>query len=509
MKARAIDPFTGDLFGPAVGAPARPARTRSQASPVTAAGAPAAGAPRVAPSPPLAAGPVPVPPAPPLPQTPRAAVLWYAVVFAGLEPAHSAPRLAQLARIALRFTPLVSLEPPNALLLELKGSIRLFGSLARLRVALDAAWRELELEAHGALAPSTLAALWLARSGSQAGIETVPALAAALAPLPLTVTAWEPETLTTLRAMGIQHLGDLLRLPRSGLARRFGAALLRELDVALARAPAPRRRFVPRERFCERRDFESEVETVTGLLEFVVPLIERCARFLCLRQAGVRALELRLRHRERAPSRLRFGLASATSARERLLDTVMHTLSRSELAAPVRSVELRSAALEPLAAASLDVFRISRTGRGRDTAPQLIERLRARLGERSVYGIRTCAEHRPERAWTRTAALEADRPARLAPTRSERSDEPFPRGSRAARPLWLLAEPRALGAQEPPRSERGPLSLEEGPERIESGWWDGMDVERDYYCAREPGGARLWVFKALDSGGWFLHGVFA
>jgi protein ImuB len=86
------------------------------------------------------------------------------------------------------------------------------------------------------------------------------------------------------------------------------------------------------------------------------------------------------------------------------------------------------------------------------------------------------------------------------------------------KPLWLLAEPQPLEGTEQPCFE-GTLELEQGPERIESGWWDGRDVQRDYYVARNPAGVRLWVFR--DRGRapravhaddpavrWFLHGVF-
>ena len=76
------------------------------------------------------------------------------------------------------------------------------------------------------------------------------------------------------------------------------------------------------------------------------------------------------------------------------------------------------------------------------------------------------------------------------------------------RPLWLLAEPQPLDGGEHPRYE-GRLEFEEGPERIESGWWDGRDVRRDYYVARTAGGMRLWVFRERRAEGrWFLHGVF-
>jgi protein ImuB len=74
------------------------------------------------------------------------------------------------------------------------------------------------------------------------------------------------------------------------------------------------------------------------------------------------------------------------------------------------------------------------------------------------------------------------------------------------RPVWLLDTPLPLPE---------PGILEQGPERIESGWWDGKGVARDYYVARQGRGARqahgakLWVFQERRSKRWYLHGVFA
>ncbi len=53
------------------------------------------------------------------------------------------------------------------------------------------------------------------------------------------------------------------------------------------------------------------------------------------------------------------------------------------------------------------------------------------------------------------------------------------------------------------------LQLLEGPERIETGWWDGREVARDYYVARDGSGAEIWVYRErLSPHSWYLHGVF-
>ncbi len=517
----------------------------------------------------------------------------------------SAAVLQRLCLHAQRFTSFVSIEPPNALLLEIKGSLKLFGSLETLHAAIDAGWRRLSLPAHSATAPSTLAALWLARCGPlRAGtsdgappcIEDPGMLASHMAKLPIACTAWDIERLQTLRAMGVTHMDELLRLPRAGLARRLGVEAVLDLDIAMGRQSAPRRAFVPRERFRARCDFETEIENAAYLEKALEPLIERCAQFLRQRQAGVQALRLRLRHRAGPQTYVHLGLASVTGERRRLTDVLVQKLGRLELRAPVRGMELISGSLQPLSAGSLDVFAglaaaSVGAGRGRDSMPQcggrmpkptpagrpqgegqdgpsqcggrmpkptpagrpqgegqdgpsqLVERLRARLGEESVYGVIAIPEHRPEAAWRRVHELALTSVRRVNEKMADRDA-----GSGMPRPVWLLDTPLPL---------TGGLVLEQGPERIESGWWDGQGVARDYYTAYQRGGrmpkptpagrpqgegqegpsqcggrmpkptpagrpqgegqegpsqlhgAKLWVFQERRSKRWYLHGMFA
>src|SRR6202049_1451931 len=286
-----------------------------------------------------------VPPLAPAIAQPHPKQLWYAVVFpelmepqrlaASAAPHSTASTLQRLCLCAQQFTSLVSIEMPNALLLEIKGSVKLFGSLAALHAAIEAAWGRLSLRAHAATAPTALAALWLARAGKPACMEDSGQLAGGLAELPIACTSWDPAWLQTLRAMGITRIGELLRLPRAGISRRLSPAAVLDLDIALARQAAPRRAFVPRVRFRERCDFETEIETVVYLQKALEPLIERCALFLRERQAGVQSLELGLRHRVIPVTRVRLGLATITGERRRLTDVLDERLNRLELAAPV------------------------------------------------------------------------------------------------------------------------------------------------------------------------------
>ena len=151
---------------------------------------------------------------------------------------------------------------------------------------------------------------------------------------------------------------------------------------------------------------------------------------------------------------MRLGLASVTSERRRLTDVLIQKLERLELAAPVRGMELISGSLQPLSAGSLDAFAGlagTRAGRGRDSVPQLVERLRARLGDEAVYGVRSIPEHRPEAAWRRVHDLRfVSRGSQTAAQGTGEHGMP--------RPVWLLDEPasttKAAQANIPCRYQR-------------------------------------------------------
>ena len=77
------------------------------------------------------------------------------------------------------------------------------------------------------------------------------------------------------------------------------------------------------------------------------------------------------------------------------------------------------------------------------------------------------------------------------------------------RPLWLLHAPQELDSQRGRPRHGGALELLAGPERIESGWWDGADVQRDYYARERRARRALWIYReCAGARKWFLHGIF-
>ncbi len=415
------------------------------------------------------------------------------------DPGRERALLEAVAAAALDFTPRVNLESPDAVLLEVRGSLRLFGGARRLCELVRQRLQSLGLESRLALTPAALASLWFARAGEEVALRRPDALAARLAPLPLAVARWPERALQSLATMGVRTVGECLRLPRDGFARRFEPRMRLELDRALGHAHDPRAAFVAAGRFVARRDLEPELADTERLQRACEPLLDELCAFLRGRGAAVDALEFRLLHRESPATRLRLRFAEPVASVARIMGVLRERLTRIELCEPARAVRLRSGPLVEARAVATDLF--ARDCRGGAAVPQLVERLQARLGVAAVHGLRLVPEHRPEVNGDILLFSPSSNGAMAA--HSKTGECPH-----FSRPVWLLAEPQPLEGGEQPRYE-GLLEIEEGPERIESGWWDGRDVQRDYYVARTPAGARLWIFRERRTPrGWFLHGVF-
>jgi protein ImuB len=410
-------------------------------------------------------------------------MLWVALFFPHLalqaplrgrappEGGADAGTLEAIAAWACQFTPRVSLEPPQALLLEVEGSLRLFGSAAHLMALLRSRLANIGFEARLATGPTPRAALWLARGDG----ETLEAL-------PIGAIAPAPDILALLHRIGVRTLGELMRLPRAGLAPRFGQGLLDEIDRALGKVPEARRFFVPPERFSARLELPAPVAQAESVLFAAQRLLRLLEGFLAVRQAGVRDFTLSLLHRDAQATRIVVGFAAPRRDAEQGLRLLRERLGALALASPAEALRLEAGAMAPLAGATAGLFGDARAEA--EDWQRLLERLQARVGDALVHGLAVHADHRPERAWRAAGAGDAEGAA----------------AATGPRPLWLLEPPRRIG--------EGEFTLLAGPERIESGWWDGGDVVRDYFIARaRAAGSLAWIYRAPE--GWFLHGLFA
>jgi protein ImuB len=461
-------------------------------------------------------------------QTPDAvadpAELW---VGLHLESLNGEVTLEQLATSAQRFSPRLSLVPPDGLLLEVKGSLHLFGGTAGLLRAVTDECAAVRIEPAIALAPTPLAAIVAARAGSlatmgqpevgQPFVVTNPAqLVGRMSSLPLAPLRWPDDVVERLARMGVRTIGQALRLPRAGFARRFGPEYLGQLDRLTGRSADLRKHFQPRERFRRRRELTYELESKETLLAVMSPLLKDLGKFLQARQSGVTELECQLRHRHVPPTRCVLQLSSPMADVDRLTELLAERLNALVLPEPVRSCELRTGLPMRRVLASNPLWQPGEHGgSGGPESPELIERLRARLGHDAVYGLGVLAGHRPENAWCKNepSALAGTRPdpkaTRPDSIRCGRSPRLVPPWPAFRRPLWLLHTPQQLEETDGVPRRHGTLRFFGDVERIETGWWDGGDIGRDYYTVVDIYGVQLWIFRQrADPHRWFLHGVF-
>jgi protein ImuB len=370
-----------------------------------------------------------------------------------------------------------------ALWLEIGASLKLFGGFRPFIEHVEKELGLLDYTYRLGIAPTLEGAALLARSGIRLAITHLDALYLRIRGLPTSALGLQPDLVEQLQASGVRRLGMLLELPRDAVAKRFGPPTRNLLDRLMGQAPDPRPAFRLPDTYRASFEFELEVKSTEALLFPLRRMLREFAGFLRARDTGVQHFTLSLSHRQQPPTQLHVGLATPDRNAERFFAVVREQLERTELPAPTLELSLRAAQFAAPTSLQPDLFNgaLQQT----ETFSHTLERMAARLGEAALHGLKPVAEHRPEASWTATSLNEKSPEAAFPP-----------------RPLWLLPEPKPLQFSVLP-------SIVSGPERIESGWWDGGDAQRDYFVVRTGNGADLWIFKDLTDGSWHLHGFWS
>jgi protein ImuB len=409
--------------------------------------------------------------------------------------------LQRLAAWATRFTPAVSIDSSAVLLLDVCASLKFFGGLPQLWELLISDLDRWGYRVIVACAPTALASTWLARTGEHGGRAVPQYSRGRLAALPIACLRWPENIERMLKEMGVGTLGECIRLPRDGLARRIGPEKLRELDQGFGMQPESREFYRPPKRFHAELELPAETANCQLLLESLGRLLGSLKIFLLANQNAVQVLWIHLHHYDKPSTLLRIGLLQPVMNTDYLLDLARIRFTDTRFSAPVVSMALQTDPVTIQTALRQDLFDCSTDHNAGVVA--LLEQLQARLGSQAVYGIRLVPEHRPESAWK--AVWLCDEDSRAV---SGRMSGKSACDGVGYRPLWMLAEPQALPMVSGRPVFRGELNLEDNPERIETGWWDGRDIRRDYYRAWNPHGMRLWVFQDCRESRWYLHGLF-
>lgn len=417
------------------------------------------------------------------------------------DPSRETAALDGIAMCLLQYTPELALAEQDSLLLDVGASLLAFGGPRRLCHRIRASLLHLGFHARLGMAPTAQGAWLLARHprASRRRATQHTTLARRLAALPCSLLPLAQPHRAWLDGIGCRTLGELDALPRAGLQRRCGTDLLAALDRAHGRATELFTWIVPPALFQARLELVERIEHTHAVMFVAQRLIHQMTGWLTARHKAVTRIELLLEHEKGrhaiAPTTVQISLAEPACHPEHLLRLLKENLGALELGAPVIAVALNTPDIVDRPPPSESLF--PEPGGTAADHRRLLELLKARLGVDNVLQPTPVADHRPEAAnmWS--------------PAPVPRQRETFPPPP-ATRPFWLLDTPIALVMQQHRPVYGSRLRMLQGPDRIESGWWDDGKASRDYYIAECEKQCRYWIYQERsDDMRWFLHGKFA
>ncbi len=403
--------------------------------------------------------------------------------------------LKALCAAAYQFSGTLTAQPRapapghHTIWLEIGTSLRLFKGLEPLLVQLRASLARLGYSHAIGVAP-TLEGASIAADAQLSPSQTPAELLAALNSAPAALLALPEDVLAALEGSGLVRIGQVLELPLDAMAMRFGYAVTDYCGRLTGRLADPRRWYRLPQRYRRRFEFDGEIESIETLLFPARRLLVEFQEYLVARDTGAQEFRLELEHEQAPPSVLAIGMGSASRDAAHFQVLLRERFERVELPAPVRAMTLAADRFLSPRVRQLDF--LNPRGSEDEEWGALLDRLRARLGPETVRSLGLAADYRPEKSWCSVPGVVVGAPLRRDRAGADVATDP-------RRPLWLLPEPRPLAAM--------PQCVS-GPERIEGGWWDGLDATRDYYVA-QSGAARLWVYRERGSGSWFLQGLWS
>ena len=473
--------------------------------------------------------------------------------------------LTALRRWAGKFSPWVSEEPPEALVIDLTGCAHLFGGEAGLMRTVVQDCADLDLTVRAGIGDTVGAAWALARYAGQGagagartgddiaqearatrsraakrrhwerggpgpvrgtGEDTAPpgAIAApgqmrsALAPLPVAALRLDDETRAMLGRLGLRRIGDLTGQPRAALARRFGQGLVRRLDQATGVEPEPVSPARPPARFVLRLTLPEPIGLESDLAHALDRLLPAFGDKLRAAGRGARRVRMECHRTDHTMQWVEVGLARPSAEPDRIRPLLLMKLSEIDAGFGIERLRLAAPVTEPVyaeqhrghaEAAADGAARKAPAGGGGAALDDLIGRLGARVGLETITRLVPGDSHIPEKTAQVLAAAWSG-PA-----------EAWPRPP-VARPIEIW-RPELVAAPDepslPPEFRWRGRSFETlaatGPERIAPEWWldepDWRTGVRDYWRVTTRTGERLWLYFAHGatlSKGWFCHGRF-
>lgn len=415
-----------------------------------------------------------------------------------------------VGRWLMQFSPTVAIEHPDALLLDVTGSERLFGGMNSLLVLARTAITKLRLSHRIAIAPTPGAAWAIASYGrDETSVLRINDLEDVLNPLPVVALRVGNDMAAVLFGLGIETIEQLVRLPRQTLPSRFGAILLTRIDEAFGRLVEPLIPITTAIKIRTSVEFDCALQSLETIWAALKLLLERVLVPLSKMNCGVRGMRVEFFCEKAVTIDLTISLSRPTRDSTTLLNLLHSAVETAKTRSGFVGIALSVPIYEKVTDEQLDLL-----DREQQIAEaeldDLIQRLRVRLGEDSVLSVRLREFYQPEHSYQFRKTNHIN-------TAIKDGVLPLPR----ARPLHLLPSPVEVRCMLALAVEGNSLPMSftlegcihqvthlNGPERIGGQWWKGRDKTRDYYDVEDQSGRRFWLFHVLETGKWYLHGLF-
>ena len=425
-----------------------------------------------------------------------------------------------------RFTPLVALDPPHGLCLDITGCAHLFGGEAEMLRTICEALRAQGFMVSAAIAGTSVCARTLKRY-EHGRIVRDGDEAAAVKPLPLFALGADAAIARGLHRAGLKTIGDVAAREPHEITARFGAAFTTLIRQALGQGDAPINPCKPVPDYMAERRFAEPVATDCVIAETLSKLAHVLVAAMDKQGKGARRLEATFFRTDGAVRAIAVdaGLpVTRASFIERLFREKLDALNDPlDPGFGFDLIRLAASRVETVVQEQRD---FDTHAQNNDEVASLIDRIAARIGSHRVIVHLPQDTHIPERAMVSVPAQQSLEAAGQA-TWPERIETEPP-----LRPLRLLDRPEEITVplatvpDGPPakfiwRRASHTVVRAEGPERIALEWWRSQNdmPTRDYFRIEDEQGLRFWVYRdgfygeqGAEAGSqphWFMHGMFA
>lgn len=430
------------------------------------------------------------------------------LVVKDMDAATALNALEKMGRWCIRFSPSVSLDSDDGLIMESSGCAHLWSGEEKYLLAIKEKLEGFGLTTRIAMADTIGIAWALAHYGALQMHIAYGKAPPDFLELPIKGLRLDVGVEDQLLTLGLNAIRQVFALPISALSRRFPATLRQRINEARG----------------EQEEYITPIE-VPDVFAVRLPCLEPIVTRTGVNIALERSLKDLIQLLEKEQLGIRKAVFTAFAADGKQYQSAITTnkpsLNQEHL------LKLFALRLDEIKySAGIDVFLLAATlteiyqpaqakiwqgpaGLQHPKIAEWIDQIEMRYGAAVVSRYLPSEHHLPEKAFKESSSLQEEPQTNWhAPLR---------------RPIQLLHPPEQIEVTAPipdyppmmfrHKGKLHKIITADGPERIEQEWWVGKGKHRDYYIVEDEEGKRYWLFRSghydeAKTYSWYLHGYF-